>query len=154
MCGSKSANYKPTSEDLGWADGFELKIAETVKKYKMISADDKVLVAVSGGKDSTAILYTLKKQGFDVEAITVDAHIGCYTETNLKNIRTVCKDLDVKLYEIPFRKAFGASLCFIRDTLQEKGFNYKSCNNGCGSSLVSIPVPRFRQQEICNETFH
>ncbi len=113
--------------DVDFISGFESNVKNTISNYNMFSKDDKILVAVSGGKDSTVVLHLLKKFGYCVEAVTVDAHIGCYTEENLKNIRKFCSSLDVKLHEISFRKAFGASLCYIRDTLNNSGFNFKSC---------------------------
>ncbi len=106
---------------------FESKVKQTIDENRLLSSEDNILVAVSGGKDSTAVLYLLKKFGYNAEAVTVDAHIGCYTQKNLENIRSVCNVLDVKLHEIPFRKVFGASLCYIRDSLKEKGLNLKSC---------------------------
>lgn len=116
-----------TEDDGLFAQEFERRVQETIEQWQLFSKTDKVLVAVSGGKDSTAVLHVLHKLGYPVEAVTVDAHIGCYTQQNLENIRAVCKKINVPLHEIPFRKAIGASLCFIRDYLKARGHNYKSC---------------------------
>jgi len=110
---------------------FEQHIQNTIEEYKLFTKKDKVLVACSGGKDSTVTLVVLKKLGYKVEAITVDAHIGCYTKDNLQRLRDVCKEIDVKLYEIPFRERFGKSLCYIQSVLKSKGHNFKSCHT-CG----------------------
>jgi uncharacterized protein (TIGR00269 family) len=116
-----------TKDDEQFVVQFEQRVQDTISRYDLLSPTDKILVAVSGGKDSTAVLHVLHKLGYPVEAVTVDAHIGCYTQQNLENIRAVCAKLRVPLHEIPFRKVFGASLCYIRDYLKERGHNYKSC---------------------------
>jgi len=113
------------------SDAFEQKIEQTIREFNLFTRDSKVLVACSGGKDSTVILHVLKKLGYHVEAITVDAHIGCYTEENLKNLRMVCMDLGVRLHEISFRKEFGSSMCYIQTVLKAKGYDYKNCHT-CG----------------------
>jgi uncharacterized protein (TIGR00269 family) len=116
-----------TDDDVKFVQGFENRVKETIERHRLLSMNDRILVAVSGGKDSTAVLHVLHKLGYPVQAVTVDAHIGCYTQQNLENIRAVCKKIGVVLHEIPFRKDFGASLCYIRDYLKERGHNYKSC---------------------------
>lgn len=113
--------------DEEFAISFENKVKETIEKFNLVNQEDKLLLAVSGGKDSTVMVYVMKKLGYNFECVTVDAHIGCYTEENLRNIRKMCSSHDVKLHEIEFRKEVGASLCFIRDTLQANGHDLKSC---------------------------
>ena len=108
-------------------DYFEKKVRRTIKKFDLFSKKDHIGVAVSGGKDSTVALYVLKKLGYKVEGITVDAVIGNYTQKNLENLRSVCKKYNIKLHEISFRDEFGQSLCFIRSVAQSKGLNYSSC---------------------------
>ena len=93
----------------------------------LINKKDKILVACSGGKDSTTVLYILNKLGYKPGAITIDATIGNYTKQNLKNIKNFCKNQGIKLYIISFRKEFGSSLCHIKSLLKSKGYNYSSC---------------------------
>ena len=40
---------------------FEKKVIKTIKKYNLIQNNDKIAVAVSGGKDSLSLLYLLDK---------------------------------------------------------------------------------------------
>jgi tRNA-5-methyluridine54 2-sulfurtransferase len=116
------------AEDQVFISKFERSILKTIQDYNLITKEDKILVAVSGGKDSTVILHVLNKLGFSVEAITVDAKIGCYTEKNLQNIRNITNNLRIKLHEISFIKEFGSSLCYLISLLESKGHNLKSCN--------------------------
>jgi uncharacterized protein (TIGR00269 family) len=106
---------------------FEKKVIRTILKFDLFSKKDKVGVAVSGGKDSTVLLYVLKKLGYNVEALTANAFIGNYSLENLKNLRSVCNKYHIQLHEISFRDEFGMSLCYITSVAKEKGLNYSSC---------------------------
>jgi len=106
---------------------FESQVKATINRFKLLSKEDKILVAVSGGKDSTAVLYMLKKFGYRVSAITVDVQIGKYTKENLDNIRKFCSELNVPLTVVSFREAFGSSLCHIVSLIKSKGWNVMSC---------------------------
>lgn len=107
---------------------FERRVMNTIKNHELIDENDKALVACSGGKDSTTALYLLNKFGFDAEAITIDQHLGNYSKINLKNIRSFCRDNNIKLHEFSFREEFGYSVCYMLSVLRSKGMVLKSCN--------------------------
>jgi len=108
---------------------FEKKFLRTIKNYKMFDKKDKVLVAVSGGKDSTVLLHLLNKfrLNIEIEAIVIDPLIGEYMRKNIKNLEEFCKKEKIKLHNISLRDEFGYSLCYIRDLLKKKGVKYNSC---------------------------
>ena len=118
--------------DQEFTEYLENKVIQTIEGYGLLSKDEKILVALSGGKDSTTVLHILHKLGYTVEGITVDARIGCYTEKNLKNTWNVCDEIGVKLHEINFVKEFGGALQHLLKVLKRKGINLKSCNV-CGT---------------------
>lgn len=105
----------------------EKQVQDTINKYSLCRKKDRVLVACSGGKDSTTILHILNKLGYEPEAITVDALIGNYTKTNKENIEAFCSKLGIKLHIVDFREEFGYSLCYLRSLINSKGHNLKSC---------------------------
>ncbi|MFQ5621181.1 MAG: TIGR00269 family protein, partial [Candidatus Nanoarchaeia archaeon] len=122
---------KPELSDEAFVEYIEGKASRCIAKHDLLDKGQKVAVAVSGGKDSTAVLHMLLKFGYSVEAVTADAKIGCYTDQNLKNIRKYCDENNVELHEISFREEFGSSLCYLQSVLKAKNVNLKSCTT-CG----------------------
>ena len=58
-----------------FVERFEREVLKTIRKYRMVTPEDPVLVAVSGGKDSLAVLYLLAKHGYNVQGFYIDLGI-------------------------------------------------------------------------------
>jgi len=107
---------------------FEDSVKTAIDKFNLVSPQDKLLVAVSGGKDSTAVLYVLKKLGYDVEAVTVDVMIGEYSKKNLENVKEFCCQNNINLHVVSFKDFFGSGLKNIVSLIKSNGWNLMSCN--------------------------
>ncbi len=110
-----------------FCEQIEQRVQETITRFSMLSTDDKIAVAYSGGKDSTVLLYILHKLGYKVEAITLNAYIGCYSKENVQNATAFSKQLGVHLSHISFREEFGYSLCYLRTLIKQGGNDLTSC---------------------------
>jgi tRNA(Ile)-lysidine synthase TilS/MesJ len=79
------------------------KVGKTLQEYRLIEAGDRVLVGLSGGKDSMILLEALadrKKHlpfNFDLYAIHVSA-IGMGYEMDTSYLEQFCRDLGVELH--------------------------------------------------------
>jgi len=98
----------------------ESKVKETIKKYNLCSKRDKILVAMSGGKDSTTVAYILKKLGYKIEAVHINLLMGKWSADNEKNVREFCKKHKIKLYIYPIRKEIGYGICYVKSVLKSK----------------------------------
>src|SRR3989442_2768220 len=54
-------------------------VERAVAEERMFTTADRVLVAVSGGKDSLSLLNILRKLGYQADAVYVDLGIGEYS---------------------------------------------------------------------------
>ena len=106
--------------DIQFIKKFESNIAKTVKKYNLIEKKDKVIVACSGGKDSTTVLYLLHKLGYNPQALFIDLGMGEWSDVNMENVKKFCKELGVKLHIITMKKETGCSMCYIKSVIQSK----------------------------------
>jgi len=61
-------------------------VAKAIKSQKMFGKDDRILVAVSGGKDSLALWDILLKLGYRADALYVNLGIGTYSEESNRKV--------------------------------------------------------------------
>jgi len=113
---------------MGFIDKFEDRFKKTIEENNLFTKKSRILVACSGGKDSTVALYLIKKLGYNVEALTIDLGIGDYSKKNLENTRNFCKIHNIKLNESSFTEHFGCSKCNIERTLKNNGVCLNSCS--------------------------
>lgn len=66
---------------------FEKQVQKGIDRHKLIEKGEKVLVALSGGKDSLALLLVLARLGYDVTGLHIDLGIG----TSSEKARAVCE---------------------------------------------------------------
>jgi uncharacterized protein (TIGR00269 family) len=93
----------------------EDKVRATIAKYRMLKFDDKIAVAVSGGKDSLSLLYVLAKlernqPKASLVAVTVDEGIRGYRDEALKIAAETCRKVGTEHYVVSFKELFGITL--------------------------------------------
>lgn len=82
------------------------KVLNTISTQSLIDNNDKVLVALSGGADSVALLHILIKAGINCEAAHCNFHLrGDESDCDEKFVRSLCKRMNVKLHTIDFETA-------------------------------------------------
>ncbi|HNA48972.1 MAG TPA: ATP-binding protein, partial [Nitrospira sp.] len=62
-------------------------VARAIKAFKMFTPEDRILVAVSGGKDSLALWHILLALGYQADALYVNLGIGAYSEESHRKVR-------------------------------------------------------------------
>jgi tRNA-5-methyluridine54 2-sulfurtransferase len=89
---------------------FEKKVLDTIKRFNLISKKDRVIIASSGGKDSTTLLYILKKKFNNVHALAIDEGIPGYRNKTLDNLKKFCKEYKIPLSIHTYKEEFGFTL--------------------------------------------
>ncbi len=80
---------------------FERRVRRAVEKHDMMVEGDRAVVALSGGKDSAALLFALCRlgtvMGFDVSALHFHLAMGDYSERNLRVVEGQARAAGVPL---------------------------------------------------------
>ena len=110
------------------------KTAKTISKHKMIKNNELVAVAVSGGKDSLALLKVMHEisstHNFRIKAITIDEGIAGYRSEALEIVEKFCGELDVEHKVYSYKDLFELSL---DEALELRGDGKTSSCSICGT---------------------
>lgn len=107
-------------------NNLENRVRKTIAKYRLLKKNDKVIVAISGGKDSTLIAFLLKKFGYRISALHINLHLGPYTKRCMDAVKKFCSENRVPLHIYDIRKNFGCSICYLRAGIQSR-LKVKNC---------------------------
>ncbi len=124
-CGGKTVYFRAYNGESLCSKCFNDSIIEKTKraisKYDMLHYGDKIGVAVSGGKDSTSLLYVMKEitRGHDAKlyALTIDEGIDGYREEAVRNAEKLAQNLSIPILVSSYKELFGLSL---DEALQER----------------------------------
>ncbi len=96
-------------------EDFERRVKVAVRKFRMIEKNDKIAIALSGGKDSVTLTYVLNKlygvrRDLEFVAITIDEGIEDYRPPTVEIARKISKQLGIEHIVVSFKDNFGMTL--------------------------------------------
>jgi uncharacterized protein (TIGR00269 family) len=78
-----------------------------IRAHSMIEPGERVLVAVSGGKDSLALWDLLLELGYDADGLYLGLGIGDYSADSRVPVATFARDRELVLHEIDLANDYG-----------------------------------------------
>lgn len=81
---------------------FTKQVETAIRREKMFTRDERILVALSGGKDSLALMLELKLQGYDVTGLHIDLGIPDSSWKARKKVEDFCEKhgLELRVFEL------------------------------------------------------
>jgi uncharacterized protein (TIGR00269 family) len=106
---------------------FEKRVRKAITTHDMFTPRDRIAIGVSGGKDSTALLYSLSKiekkfPSVSLIPIYIEEGIKNYNESSLPIVQTHVASLGLKLHQFSFQDLYGATF----DEIIEQASQHKT----------------------------
>jgi uncharacterized protein (TIGR00269 family) len=111
---------------LDWVPG---QVERAIKRYRMFTRQDRVLVAVSGGKDSLSLWDILQRLGYPADGLYINLGIDeglNYSENSLGYARAFAKEHSLRLHVIDIRAEYGETIPEL--TARTHRGRYKPCS--------------------------
>ncbi len=98
----------------------EQRVEKTIKKYKLFTKDDRILVGISGGKDSLNTVYILNKLGYKTEGLYIDLGIGEYSLHSKEKAVNFSQKFGHKIHIYNVKEDFGMGITEISNVIRRK----------------------------------
>ena len=82
-------------------------VERTIASFHMLDRGDRVLVAVSGGKDSLALWDLLLEMGYRAAGLYLGLGIGDYSDESGRRVRDFAEARGADLFEVDLREDYG-----------------------------------------------
>ncbi len=98
-----------------FAEYVEMRVARVAERHNMFDGIRKLIIALSGGKDSTSLAHIIMRHrdAFRIKEIYglhLDLGIDGFSEESSHVVRKVCRELNLKCFVLPLRDLIGYSL--------------------------------------------
>lgn len=101
MFGANSLNLRQTSVVMSVS--FSQRVAQFIDSYHLLQDRDRIIVGLSGGADSVALLHVMASLGYKCEAAHCNFHLrGSESDRDEKFCRELCKSLDIAINVMDF----------------------------------------------------
>ncbi|MHA1375297.1 MAG: ATP-binding protein [Promethearchaeota archaeon] len=99
-----------------FTESIENVIYQTVIHYRMLKPEDRIIVGLSGGKDSISLLYNMTKIKEKIRntepiiALTIDEGIRDYRKSSIEDAKQFCQKHNIEHVIISFKERIGENL--------------------------------------------
>lgn len=118
------------------------KIIEYIRRNQLFSPEDKLLVALSGGADSVALLRLLLSFGYTCEAAHCNFHLrGEESDRDEAFVRRLCKEQQVPLHIVHFETKCVAEERHISIEMAARDLRYEwfeKVRIECGAAVTAV----------------
>ena len=118
------------------------RVTKYIEKEHLFSPDDKILVALSGGADSVALLYILHTAGYHCEAAHCNFHLrGKESDRDELFVRQLCERMEIHLHTIDFNTTQYATEKHISIEMAARELRYQwfeKIRKECQADVVAV----------------
>lgn len=118
------------------------KVKRYIDRHELFSSSDKILVALSGGADSVALLRLLQAMGYTCDAAHCNFHLRDKESERDENfVRQLCKELQVQLHITHFETVKEAKSRHLSIEMAARELRYKwfeEIRKTCGATVIAV----------------
>ncbi len=90
------------------------RVREAVKRYRMLDASDRVLVAVSGGKDSLVLWDVLLRLGYNTVGLFIDLGIEGFSRGAREVVESFARGKGARLEVVSLKETYGFTIADVK----------------------------------------
>lgn len=132
---------------------FLKKVTQYIESHRLFSFADKIVVALSGGADSVALLRMLSTLGYTCEAAHCNFHLrGAESDRDEQFVRQLCDELHIPLHIIHFNTGQEAQRQHVSIEMAARTLRYtwfEELRLACEASVIAVA----HHQDDSVETF-
>lgn len=98
-----------------YPDWFRKQVQRTIEDDSMFSRDQRVLVAVSGGKDSLALWHALTRLGYQADGFYIRLGIGEYSQRSEAKCEAFAAGNGLTLHQVDLHREHGFTVPQLKD---------------------------------------
>ncbi len=142
---------------------FYSKIAQAIRKYNLIQEGDKIMVGVSGGKDSMSLLDSLvtrrkyRKEKYEIIAVHIDV-VNVPYSIDKEYITDYCKQNDIQFIfeqiDVDFKKDPSKSHCFVCSWHRRKRLFELTGEHNCNKLALGHHLDDAIETLLINMCYH